>query len=127
MLCVGQEVVEDVLRRKQMPILIREKQKGQVQVLPYLSLQVPPVLNHLQTDSAETWTSTLTLQEASVTCARHALCEETWTSTLTLQEASHVHDTHYVNGRSHYQKLGSNISSNQATCYLENGGHPFKS
>ncbi|XP_039057378.1 uncharacterized protein LOC120200674 isoform X4 [Hibiscus syriacus] len=102
MLCVGQEVVEDVLRRKQMPILIREKQK-------------------------ETWTSTLTLQEASVTCARHALCEETWTSTLTLQEASHVHDTHYVNGRSHYQKLGSNISSNQATCYLENGGHPFKS
>ncbi|KAE8711316.1 Nuclear transcription factor Y subunit A-1 [Hibiscus syriacus] len=46
MLCVGREVVEDGLRRKQMPILIREKQKGQVQVLPYLSLQVPPVLNH---------------------------------------------------------------------------------
>ncbi|XP_038993700.1 nuclear transcription factor Y subunit A-1-like isoform X1 [Hibiscus syriacus] len=60
----------------------------------------------LQTDSAETWSSALTLQEARV---------------------SHVHDTHHVNGSSHYQNLGSSISSNQAACYPVNGGHPFKS
>ncbi|KAK8515654.1 hypothetical protein V6N12_075682 [Hibiscus sabdariffa] len=50
----------------------------------------------LQTDSAETWASSLTLHEARVT---------------------QVRDMHHVNGNNHYQKLGSNISSNQAACY----------
>ncbi|XVF47383.1 hypothetical protein PTKIN_Ptkin03bG0104500 [Pterospermum kingtungense] len=42
---------------------------------------------------------------------------ETWSSSLTQQEArgSHVHDMPRVNGSSHYQKGGGSISSNQAS------------
>ncbi|XP_040941797.1 nuclear transcription factor Y subunit A-1 isoform X2 [Gossypium hirsutum] len=44
---------------------------------------------------------------------------ETWTSSLT------QHGIHHVNGGSHYQKLGGNIS-NQAAFYPVNGGQSFQ-
>ncbi|EOY32683.1 hypothetical protein QUC31_019320 [Theobroma cacao] len=42
---------------------------------------------------------------------------ETWNSSLSQQEArgSQVHDTHHVNGSGHYQNRGGSISSNQAS------------
>ncbi|XWS73557.1 hypothetical protein CRYUN_Cryun02cG0139500 [Craigia yunnanensis] len=42
---------------------------------------------------------------------------ETWNSSLTRQEArgSTVHDTHHVNGSANYQKRGGSISSNHAS------------
>ncbi|XVF04727.1 hypothetical protein REPUB_Repub05bG0110000 [Reevesia pubescens] len=42
---------------------------------------------------------------------------ETWNSSLSQQEArgSGVHDAHHVNGSGHYQKQGGSISSNQAS------------
>ncbi|XP_012463850.1 nuclear transcription factor Y subunit A-1 isoform X1 [Gossypium raimondii] len=65
---------------------------------PTLSSQSPSSSGSepLQTDSNETWTSSLT---------QHAI--------------------HHVNGGSHYQKLGGNIS-NQAAFYPVNGGQSFQ-
>lgn len=60
----------------------------------------------------------LSSQSASSCCSEPLPdSAETWNSSLTQEEAreSNVHDRNQVNGSGHYQERGGNISSNQAS------------